>query len=44
MAVDLLCQEMRNALVSSESLGSPNFTVITVPERDVVMDIEGEGT
>ena len=34
MAMDLLCQEMRDACwVSSESLDSPLFTVITVPER-----------
>ena len=34
MATDLLGQEMRDACwVSSESLGSPLFTVIAVPER-----------
>ena len=32
MAMDFLCQEMRDACWdSSESLGSPPFTVITVP-------------
>ena len=34
MAMDLLCQELRDACwVSSEPLGSTPFTVIAVPER-----------